>query len=108
MSLTANVTISVPPLTDNQVWFANADAWTNYWKQITSNVTFTPVNNTVYVPVAYDNNLVPVILNIGGESYVIITVEMFTSLKNRVEAMELSYRNLRTDLKDMGLIQNSQ
>lgn len=108
MSLSANVTIVVPPLTDNQVWFANADSWTNYWKQITSTATFTPANNAIYIPSTYNNELAPVILQLGGIDYTLITMEMFYSMKNKLDTLELSYRTLREEMKTMGLLENSQ
>lgn len=107
MSLQASVSITVPALQDNAVWFQNAAAWTNYWQGVTANVEVTPIDNTIYAPVAYVESD-PLILNIMGVSYTLVSTDMFNSLKNRVDALELSYRQLRTDLKDGGLLVNSQ
>ena len=106
-NLQASVSITVPALQDNAVWFQNANAWSNYWKLVTADVTINPIENTLYVPVAYvDTDKLEIVL--GGTVYKVVSQEAFDSLKNKLDALELSYRQLRTDLKDGGLIANSQ
>ena len=106
-TLQASVSITVPALQDNAVWFQNAAAWTSYWQAVSANIDITPIENTLYVPVAFvETDKLEITL--GGTIYKVVSQEAFESLKNRLDAMELSYRQLRTDLKDGGLIANSQ
>lgn len=108
MPITAIVTLNVPDLPDADVWFANAAAWKNYWRQQIANVTIEPAATTLYVPSAYDTSLVPFYTNIDGVDYVLVTTAMFDSLMNRLDTLENSYQALRTQLKDAGLITNAQ
>ena len=108
MALTANIVLVVPTLPDADIWFANAAAWTNYWRNITAEANFDGADTTIYVPVPYDTALEPAHLNMDGVEYDLVTIQMFQSLQSRYDALEASYEDLRTQLKDAGLITNAQ
>jgi hypothetical protein len=108
MALTARINLVVPDLPDADVWFANAAAWKNYWRNIGAEVEFDAAATTIYVPVAYNNALVPFFTVVDGFNYVLVTTAMFESLMNRVNAMEASFQDLRTQMRDAGFITNAQ
>jgi hypothetical protein len=45
---------------------------------------------------------------IDGVNYALVTVDMFNSMMNRLNALESSYQDLRTQLKDASIIDNAQ
>lgn len=108
MPITANVVLAVPPLPDNDFWFINADAWENYWNQIPASIEIDPADTTLYAPQAYNDALQPVAINIAGQDYIVVTQDMFTSLKTRLDTLNTNYETLRTELKNAGLITNAQ
>ena len=108
MALTASINLNVTVLPDNDIWFANSQSWTNYWKQQLAELTIAPYPNSVYIPVPYNDLLVPCYQNIDSVDYVLVTKAMLDSLKARVNAMEQSYQNLRNELKAIGLLSNAQ
>jgi hypothetical protein len=108
MAIDASVQIIVPDLPDASIWFANAAAWKNYWKNITAEITFDGANTTIYVPFPYDVTLNPAYMVIDGVNYALVTVDMFNSMMNRLNALESSYQDLRTQLKDASIITNAQ
>lgn len=108
MPLTANIILIVPDLPDASVWFANAAAWKDYWKNISAQVQFDSAENNIYVPLAFDNTIEFVAIDIAGTVYELVPKTMFNSLKNRLDAMEASYQNLRASMKDAGFIEESQ
>ena len=108
MPLGATVNIAVPELPDSDVWFANAASWKNYWAEIPADVTLDPINTTLYVPVPYDNALQAAAFNVDGTDYIVATKAMFDSLKARLDTLEGSYQDLRSQLKDGSLITNAQ
>lgn len=108
MALTANITLIVPPLPDADVWFANAAAWANYWRNITALVEFEGAENDIYVPVPLNPLIEYVAIDIDGIIYNLVPQAMFESLRDRLDAMEASYQNLRTTMKDAGFIEEAQ
>lgn len=108
MALTVNVALNVPPLPENDIWFANAQAWSNYWRDIDIVGTLEPADTTVYASSPYDNSLIPLATNIDGTDYVLITLAMFTSLKNRLDVLNAAFEDMRTQMKDAGYISNAQ
>lgn len=108
MALTASGVLVVPALQDNVVWFANAAAWNNYWRDVAFTANFAAAETTLYVPSVYDESLTYVIFNIGGTDYNLVTKEMFQSLKLRLNTLELAFQDMRTQLKDAGLISEAQ
>jgi len=109
MSLTASININVPALPDNDVWFANAAAWTNYWTDISGNVTFDPITTTIYAASAYNPGAGVYVINLDGmNEYRLITEEMFTSLLNRLNTLNTAFETMRTELRNAGLITQAQ
>lgn len=106
--ISATVSINVPALPENDIWFANAQAWNNYWRNITADVDVGAASTSLYAPVAYDTSLQYVQLTIDGIPVGFATNDMFTSLLAKLEALDASYQQLRTDLKAAGFIDNAQ
>lgn len=107
MALTANINLVVPVLPDNQVWFANSAAWSNYWKDIQIAADFDAAGTTNYVPSPYNIALNFVRLNIDGVDQDIPAYSQHQSLVAQVAALDADYRLLKTALKDAGFITNS-
>jgi len=108
MGLPVTISLEVPDLPDASVWFANAAAWKNYWRNLNADATIEGASTSIYTPVPYDNTLVPCYTVMDGVNYVLITLDMFQSIQARYDALEASYQDLRTQLKDAGLIDNAQ
>lgn len=108
MATTVNVILDVPDLPDADIWFANAAAWKNYWKNIPLQFTFQGATTTKYVPFPYDVTLIPVAVTIEGVNYDMPTMAMFTSLHNRLDTLESKFQDMRTEMKDAGLITQAQ
>lgn len=109
MPLSVSISLDVPPLPDDDVWFANAAAWTEYWRDIDLEATFNAIVNTLYAEQNYDYTLpAPVIRGDDGADYALVTVAMLSSLINRVDTLNTSYKTLRNELKAAGLLTNSQ
>src|ERR1051326_4052315 len=109
MPLHVTFRLNVAPLPDNNVWFANAQAWANYWRDVGgADLEVEPVDNTIYVPSAYNAALQPVVLSIEGVDYVVVTKAMFDSLLQRVDQLNANYQTMRDELKAAGLIEHSQ
>jgi len=106
MGLSATISLSVPALPQNDVWFANSQAWTNYWANIDGTVTITPAATSVYTEVPFIATLYNAVqLNVDGTLYPpLVGVDMFNGLVNRVEALNTAFIKLRTDLYAGGLI----
>lgn len=102
--MTATISISVTPLTDNEIWFANAAAWTNYWDGVSGVVTLTPVATASYVSSPYNNSLAPSQITIDADVHVLATHAQLMSLKTELQVLNASYANLRTELYNAGLI----
>jgi|SRR5215813_10516359 len=108
MALTASLRLVVPALPDDDVWFLNAAAWSNYWQNINMAATFDAYPNQKYVPSAFDNTLSYEMIIIDDVHIAVPSQAQFDSLKAQVAALDDSYQRLRTDLKDAGFIQFDQ
>ncbi len=108
MPLTANIVLIVPDLPDASVWFANAAAWKDYWRNITAQVEFDAAENAIYVPQALDETIQYVAMNVNGNDHLLVPQPMFESLVARTNAMEAAFQNMRTAMKDAGFIEEAQ
>lgn len=108
MPITATVSINVPALPENDIWFANSASWSNYWADITANVEIDPVTTTVYASSPYDDNLEPHTLNVDGVETVLATNAMFESLKLELQTLNAAFQTMRTQLRNAGLITQAQ
>lgn len=108
MPLTVNFSISPPVLPDDDVWFANSLAWTNYWRGVGGTATLSPATTTVYSHVDYDTTLVPCYQDIDGTQYILVTTAMFDSLRARLDALNAAFELMRNELKTAGIISESQ
>lgn len=104
----AEIVINIPDLPDADVWFANSAAWSNYWRNLTAEVTLNPAATTIYVPVNFDNTLPPADFIVDDVHNVVATKAQFDSLVAQVAALAASYQALRTQLKDAGIITAAQ
>lgn len=109
MSLSVNISLDVPPLSDTDVWWANAAAWSEYWRDINLQASFDSVTNTLYVPSAYNLALVsPVITADDNTQWSLATKQQMESLLLKVNTLDANYQTLRNELKAAGLLDNSQ
>lgn len=108
MPLTASISVNVTPLPDNDIWFANAAAWNNYWSDLDADIEFDGADTTLYVPSAYNDALVPYTLDVDGVQTTVPTKAMFDSLKAQVAALDANYQLMRTELRNAGFITNAQ
>jgi hypothetical protein len=106
--VTLNLSLTVPDLPDSGIWFANAQAWKNYFRNVTAEGEVAAAITDVYAPVLYNNALAPVQLNYAGNNYVFPSIAMFESLLAKIEAMETCLQNTRSQLKDAGYITEAQ
>lgn len=98
------ISFSVPALSDTDIWFANAAAWSNYWAGVSGTATMSPVTVSTYTPSTFDTSIPPAVMNIGGVDYVLATQAMLNSLITRVDTLNASYEALRSELIAGGLI----
>ena len=89
-------------------WFVNAAAWSNYWADQGGTATLDAVPTTIYVPVPTDTSLTVEDLLVNGVDVYVPSMDIFVSLYNQVQAVDQCLQNLRTQLKDAGLITNAQ
>lgn len=108
MGLQATVNLNAPDLPNTGVWFANAAAFKNYMATIEGTVDIASADNAKYVPQAYDDLLPVAALTIDGVDYLLVTSDMFNSLKAKLDALDTSYQNMRTELKATGLLTEAQ
>lgn len=106
--MTATVTLNPTELVDNVVWFANAAAWNQYWRNVEAEVTLDAIDTAVYVPSAYNSALLPYTFEIDGIVTAMATNSMLQSLITQVATLDASYKALRVELKAAGLITNAQ
>lgn len=104
--MTATISITVSPLTDNEIWFANAAAWSNYWDGVSGDVTLDPISVTSYTSTPYDTALQPAQITIDSDVFVLATYAQLISLRTELQTLNASYANLRTQLYNAGLITN--
>lgn len=118
------LSLNVPALPDNDIWFANAAAWSAYWAQaglFTANIPAATINDYGVVKqgntLAYsttplaDTQTVSLQLDPLGngvfETVYMPRAESFALLKERVEEMETNYKNLKAALEAAGIINNA-
>lgn len=107
MPLNFNTNIVVPVLPENDVWWANSAAWTNYWSSINIQGTFDAYGNTPYAETPYDNTIQGENIIYGDINYSIPSRAQFNSLLAAYQTLNASYKQLRTDLVALGLIENT-
>lgn len=107
MPLTATISINVPPLSDTDVWFANAAAWSNYWNDIEGDVTLDPIATIVYAASPFVD-AGDYVANVDGVEYRLVQKATFDSLKNRLDVLNSAFETMRTELRNAGLITNAQ
>lgn len=105
MALDLTISMSVPALPDNGIWFANAQAWSNYWNAVGGTAELVPIDVTPFVAHTWPvPDLDPAVFQIDGVDYVVCTKAMFEELKEKVDALETAFATFRTELYDGGLI----
>lgn len=102
-----NLTVDVPPLSDKTVWFANAQAWNNYWQSVTAEATLDPIATSIYAPVNYVASDACV-QEIDGVQFYLATQAGVDSLAAKVAAIDTALQAFRQELKDAGLITEAQ
>jgi hypothetical protein len=102
--ITATVSLNVTPLVDNEIAFANAAAWNDYFNNLTGEVELDAITTTGYTDSPYDTTLTPHELTVDLTLYVFPTLDMFSSLKAQVQALDNNYIILRGELYAAGLI----
>lgn len=106
--LTGTVSFNVAPLSDTDVWFANAAAWSNYWAtQDVGTITFNPITTTTYAALALVD-IGSAAFDVDGTLYYLVQQATFDSLVARVAALNAAFELMRTQLKAAGLITNAQ
>jgi len=105
MALTASINLNVTPLPDNDVWFANAQAWTNYWKNTVAQANFDPAVTSAYVAVPWNTALTPVTFNMPDNvNLLLVTVDMYNNMKARLDALNQAFSDLKAQMKAAGFI----
>lgn len=104
MPLTANISLVVAALPDNDVWFANNAAWQAYWNDLEIAATFDPAVTTAYSESAFDNTLPNYVFDVGGVEYNVPTIAQFNSLLLAYQTLNTNYKNLKTALIAAGVI----
>lgn len=104
MALQANINLVVPPLDDNTVWWANAAAWSNYWKDINLNVNFNGADTLAYNQLPYDGTINFVRLNVDGNNQDVPSLQQHVSLVAAFNALQAEYVAFKTALKNAGYI----
>jgi hypothetical protein len=103
MPLQANITILAPALSDTEIWFANAQAWSNYWAGTPATVSIS-ITTAAYVEHVYDETKLASTITIDGTEYALVNMAQFTELRLVIETLNTSYQTLRTELANAGLI----
>lgn len=104
MPISATVSLNVTPLVDNEIAFANAAAWNDYFNNLTGEVEINAITVTGYTDSPYDSTLTPHQMTVDSVAYVFPTLDMFNSLKQQVQQMDTNYITLRAELYAAGLI----
>jgi len=102
--ITATVSLNVTPLVDNEIAFANAAAWNDYFNNLTGEVEIDAITTTGYTDSPYDSTLTPHSLTVDSVTYIFPTLDMFTSLRSQVATLDANYITLRNELYAAGLI----
>lgn len=103
--ITATVSLNVTPLVDNEIAFANAAAWNDYFNNLSGEVELDAISVSVYTDSPYDTALTPHELTVDAMLYRFPTLDMFTSLQTQVAQLDQNYIALRSELQLAGLIQ---
>lgn len=106
--ITFTLTLNVPELPENDIWFANANAWYNYFRSVSAEASVDATTVQLYSPVAYNDALEGSAFYIDDTLYNVPTTEQFNSLKAQLAALDSSYKQLRTELRDAGYIDKAQ
>lgn len=104
--ITATVSLNVTPLADNEIAFANAAAWNDYFNNLSGEVELEAITTDTYTDSPYDDTLQPHQLTVDAQVYVFPTLDMFNSLKTQVNQLDQNYIALRGALYAAGLISN--
>jgi len=102
--ITATVSLNVTPLVDNEIAFANAAAWNDYFNNLSGEVELEAITTSGYTDSPYDNALQPHQLTVDAMVYIFPTLDMFNSLKTQVGQLDQNYIALRRELYAAGLI----
>jgi len=102
--ITATVSLNVTPLVDNEIAFANAAAWNDYFNNLSGKVELEAITTSGYTDSPYDNALQPHQLTVDAMVYIFPTLDMFNSLKTQVGQLDQNYIALRRELYAAGLI----
>lgn len=106
--LTASINLDVPALPENDVWFANAAAWSNYWANIDVSVTFDGADTTAYAESAFDSSLKYIAIpDSNGGLIELPTRAQFDSLLLAYQTLNTSIKAMRAALADAGIITNA-
>jgi hypothetical protein len=108
MAIKARIKVTPPALADGTIWFANATAWNNYWKNVYADVEVDELVTNKYTPVPFDTTLDFLNVEIDGEVVKVVTEDQVNSLKAQIDALDTAVRELRTALKAGGLITEAQ
>jgi len=108
MAFTVTFVLNVDPLPDLDYWFINAAAWSNYWADQGGTATINAIPTTIYVPVPTDTTLTVEDFQVNGVDIYIPSMDLFVSLYNQLQAVDQNLQDLRTQLRDGGLITNAQ
>ena len=101
----ATVSLNVPALADSDIWFANSQAWSNYWAAVPAQIDI-EIDTTAYVAYTYNGSLVPANLKIDGIDYALVTMAQYNDMKSRVDTLNTAFELLKTELRNAGLITN--
>ena len=104
MPITVTISLNVTPLVDNEIAFANAAAWNDYFNNLSGDAVIEPVTVTGYTDSPYDSALQPHQLTVDAQVYIFPTIDMFNSLKAQVQQIDTNYITLRAELYAAGLI----
>jgi len=102
--ITATVSLNVTPLVDNEIAFANAAAWNDYFNNLTGEVELDAITTDVYTDSPYDTTLQPHQLTVDTQVYIFPTLDMFNSLKTQVSQLDQNYIAMRAAMYAAGLI----
>lgn len=106
MGIAATVSFNVPALANDDIWFLNAAAWSNYWAAVPATIDINAVITAQYIPQAFDPTLPVYDLRIDGVDKNMPSMDLFNSLAIQVQALDGSFQNLKAALKAAGLITN--
>lgn len=104
MPLNFNTNVVVPALPDNDVWWANSAAWSNYWANINIQGSFDAYGTVAYAEVPFDNTTQGINFLYGNVNYALTTQQQFNSLLAAYQALNADYKTLKANLVAIGLI----